>query len=160
MDQAKQGRLVGEPQEWFDLLEEPEKTLTIASNDVDVVYCRIRAVHFGRNRFQVTAWGEFMSDAIAKDVQVLPDGKRFRETVSDRLGSGETVLNLPVPEGYVPGPGKVFVRGYPGLVSAVGAGLEGELAVHSGYTPTEEGEDGGQGGGDDTGSGGDTAAAG
>jgi len=128
LPQAQEVRLVVEPQEGFELLDEPEKTLTIASNDVDVVYFRIRAVHFGRNRFQVTAWGEVMSDAIVKDVQVLPDGKRYRETISDRL-EGSVALALPISEKAIPGTGKVFVKIYPGVVSQVIEGLQGMFAM-------------------------------
>lgn len=129
LPQAQQVRLVVEPQEWFELLDEPEKVLTIQANDVDVVYFRIRAARFGRQSFQVTAWGETMSDAIVKEVEVLPDGKRFREVVSDRLAEGETVVDLPVPAATIPGTAKVYVKIYPGVVSQVVEGLQGMLRM-------------------------------
>lgn len=129
LPQAQEVRLVVEPAEWFELLDEPEKTLTIAANDVEVVYFRIRAAKFGRQRFQVTAWGEKLSDAIVREVEVLPDGKRFRETTSDRLEAGETVLNLAVPPAAVPGTARVYVKIYPGVVSQVVEGLQGMLRM-------------------------------
>jgi uncharacterized protein YfaS (alpha-2-macroglobulin family) len=129
LPQAQQVRLVVEPQEWFELLDEPEKRLDIQANDVDVVYFRIRAARFGRQPFQVTAWGAAMSDAIVKEVEVLPDGKRFREVVSGRLDEGETALSLPVPAATIPGTAKVYVKIYPGVVSQVVEGLQGMLRM-------------------------------
>ena len=57
---------------WFQLLDDPIKEMTIASNDIDVVYFRIKADDFGRHGLQVTALGSHMSDAIRKEVNVYP----------------------------------------------------------------------------------------
>ena len=62
--------------DWFELLDEPVKEIEIAANDITVVYFRIRALDFGSQPFQVTAYGSTMSDAIRKDVRVFPDGKQ------------------------------------------------------------------------------------
>ncbi|MCJ7531180.1 MAG: MG2 domain-containing protein, partial [Anaerolineales bacterium] len=60
---------------WFDLLEESNnKEITIASNDITVVYFRVRAKDFGLQTVKVTAWGSLISDAIQKQVHVFPDG--------------------------------------------------------------------------------------
>jgi len=125
---AQTVRLVAEPAEWYELLDEPEKNLTIAENDVEVVYFRIRAAAFGRQRFQVTAWGETMSDAIVKDVQVVPDGKEFRQTASDNL-RGPVKQTVAIPAQAIPGTAKVYVKIHPGVVSQVVEGLQGMLQM-------------------------------
>ncbi|HIQ06095.1 MAG TPA: hypothetical protein EYH31_10500 [Anaerolineae bacterium] len=119
---------------WFELAS-PEASavqeITIAANDVDVVYFRIRALQFGTHRLTVTAWGKTMSDAIAKDVKVLPDGKPIRETISDRLeGRAEQVVHIP--QGAIPGTARIWVKIYPGVVSQVVEGLEGMLRMPMG----------------------------
>jgi len=102
--------------------------MTIASNDVEAVYFRIRVLEFGLNDFQVTAWGEAMSDAILKRVQVVPDGKAYRAASSDNLR--ETVQQaVLIPEAAIPGTAKVWVKLYPGIVSQIVEGLSGLLRM-------------------------------
>ena len=43
--------------DWFELLDASEKQITIASNDITVVYFRIKALDFGTQPVKVTAWG-------------------------------------------------------------------------------------------------------
>ncbi len=130
LPQAQEVRLEVEEEDWFELLDEEdrEKKLTIEANDVEVVYFPIRALKFGRNRFQVTAWGERMSDAIAKEIQVVPDGKEFRLTKSDNLrGSVKEVMAIP--EEAIPGTARIYVKVYPGIVSQIVEGLQGMLRM-------------------------------
>ncbi len=130
LPQAQEVRLEVEEEDWFELLDEEdrEKRLTIGANDVEVVYFPIRAVQFGRNRFQVTAWGERMSDAIAKEIQVVPDGKEFRLTKSDNL-RGPVKEVVAIPEEAIPGTARIYVKVYPGIVSQIVEGLQGMLRM-------------------------------
>jgi hypothetical protein len=68
-------RLEVQPENWFELLDEPVQEITIPANDITVVYFRIRALDFGSQPFQVTAIGSKLSDAIRKEVRVYPDGQ-------------------------------------------------------------------------------------
>jgi len=123
LPQAQEVRLEVKPEPWFELQGEAEQTLTIASNDIEVVYFPIRVSKFGRNGFQVTAWGEKMSDAIRREVNVLPDGKEIRLTESDWLRqSREVALNIP-PQAVAETP-RVEVKIYPGVLAQVVEGLE------------------------------------
>ncbi len=130
---AQSVRLEVQQEPWFELLDEPAKTLEIASNDITVVYFRIKALTFGAQPFQVTAYGSRMSDAIRKDVRVFPDGKELRFTVSDKLEptvpAKETVQ---LPAEAVPGTQKLMVKIYPGVVSQVVEGLDALLRMPSG----------------------------
>jgi hypothetical protein len=109
--------------DWFTLHDEPIKELTVASNDIAVVYFRLEVVRFGRQALQVTAWGERMSDAIQKEVTVVPDGKEMRHTSSDWLQQ-TTALTVDIPTDAIPDTAKIEVKIYPGAVSQIVEGLE------------------------------------
>jgi len=126
--QKQEVRLELKQENWFDLLDQPTKTLTIGPNDVTAVYFRIRAREFGRQRLTVTAWGAQMSDAVARELRVLPDGKEVRRTTSDWLRDG-TAGAVRIPANAIPGATKIEVKVYPGLLSQVVEGLDGLLRM-------------------------------
>jgi hypothetical protein len=131
LPEAQEVRLEVEPEDWFELLGAGERTLTIASNDIDVVYFPIRVLRFGRQGFQVTAWGETMSDAIRREVDVVPDGKEIRLTESDWL-RGDSEVELDIPQRAVPEASRVEVKIYPGVLAQVVEGLEKILRLPHG----------------------------
>ncbi|UCC89774.1 MAG: hypothetical protein JSV81_10790 [Anaerolineales bacterium] len=131
LPEAQQVRLVVEPEPWFELLGEAEQTLDIASNDIQVVYYPIRVLKFGRRGFQVTAWGEKMSDAIRREVNVVPDGKEIRLTESDWLRQSREVA-VEIPPQAVPETPYVEVKIYPGVMAQVVEGLEKILRLPHG----------------------------
>jgi uncharacterized protein YfaS (alpha-2-macroglobulin family) len=131
LPEAQDVRLVVEPEPWFELLGEGERTLNIASNDIEVVYFPIRVTAFGQQGFQVTAWGTKMSDAIRRQVSVVPDGKEVRLTESDWLREPKEVL-LDIPVQIVPDTSRVDVKIYPGVMAQVIEGLEKILRLPHG----------------------------
>ncbi len=130
MAEEQQVRLEVEQADWFELLDEPSKEMTIAANDISVIYFRIRARGFGRQPFKVTAWGSKMSDAIQKEVRVFPDGKQITYTQSDRL-SAETPVrqSVNIPAEVIPGTQTLMVKVYPGVLSQVVEGLDSILRM-------------------------------
>jgi uncharacterized protein YfaS (alpha-2-macroglobulin family) len=131
LPEAQEVRLEVEQGDWFELLGTGEQTLTIASNDIEVVYFPIRVLRFGRQGFQVTAWGETMSDAIRREVDVVPDGKEVRLTESDWLRD-DTEVALDIPAEAVPEASRVEVKIYPGVLAQVVEGLEKILRLPHG----------------------------
>ena len=130
LTEAQSVRLELQPEPWFELLDEAEKTIEIAPNDITVVYFRVRALEFGRQPFQVTAWGSQMSDAIRKDVRVYPNGKEIRFTQSDRLTpDAPAIYNAIIPADAIPGTQGLTVKIYPGIVSQVVEGLDSMLRM-------------------------------
>jgi len=130
LPEAQTVRLEVQQERWFELLDEPVKTLDIASNDITVVYFRIKALNFGSQPFQVTAYGSRMSDAIRKDVRVFPDGKELRFTLSDKLSPTAPVQEtVQIPADAIPGTQKLIVKIYPGIVSQVVEGLDALLRM-------------------------------
>jgi uncharacterized protein YfaS (alpha-2-macroglobulin family) len=115
---------------WFELLDEPTKDITIASNDITVAYFRIRAKDFGVHPFKVTALGSKLSDAIQKDVTVYPDGKQIFFTQSDRLTAGTPVRQtVDIPTDVIAGTQTLMVKIYPGILSQVVEGLDSLLRM-------------------------------
>jgi len=121
-------RLELKQESWFDLLDASSKTLDIGPNEVTAVYFRIRAREFGLQRLTVTAWGEHMSDAIAREIRVVPDGKQMLKTASGWLRDGTTGV-VRIPPNAIPGTGKLTVKTYPGLLSQVVEGLDALLRL-------------------------------
>jgi len=131
LDTGQQVQLVLEAQDWFEVLGEPAQVVDIAPGDVTVVYFPIRVTATeGRFRPVVTAMGEKMSDAttLRHDVEVIPNGKRFDETHSDRL-TGDTEQVVTIPQAAIPGTAHITVKIYPGILSQVVEGLEAMLRM-------------------------------
>jgi hypothetical protein len=131
LPKSQKVRLVVQKEDWFELVGDGEQTLTIASNDIEVVYFPIRVIDFGRQGFQVTAWGEEMSDAIRREVAVVPNGKEIRTTTSDWLRESEEI-EINVSGDAVPGTPYVEVKVYPGVMAQAVEGLEKILRLPHG----------------------------
>ncbi|MBN1890693.1 MAG: zf-HC2 domain-containing protein, partial [Thermoflexales bacterium] len=131
LTQTQHVRLELEPAAWFDLLGNAEQELNIAANDIEVAYFPIAARRHGHGRLTVTAWGSKMSDAIAKEVTVVPDGSEVRQSTSARLGQGAT-LGVHVPDYVVPGTARVMVKLYPGAAAQAIEGLDALLRMPTG----------------------------
>ncbi len=126
-------RLEVAPADWFELEDEPVKEITIAANEVSVVYFRIRATQFGSQPFKVTALGSKLSDAIQKEVQVYPNGKQIRFSQSDKLNPGiPASQSVTIPTDAIPGTQTFLVKIYPGMLSQVVEGMDSILRMPSG----------------------------
>ena len=118
---------------WFELKDQAVKEIKIASNEISVVYFRVKARAFGRQAFQVTAWGSKMSDAIRKEVTVYPDGKQITSTSADRLAVGKPVIQaVKIPADAIAGTQRLLVKIYPGMLSQVVEGLDSILRMPNG----------------------------
>jgi uncharacterized protein YfaS (alpha-2-macroglobulin family) len=115
--------------DWFELLDDPVKEMTIGANDIDVVYFRIKAKQFGRRALKITARGTSMSDAIQKEVTVFPDGRSFTFTSSDRLSIDEVIEKVMIPPSAINGTQRLSVKIYPGILSQVVEGLDSILRM-------------------------------
>ncbi len=132
LTQTQQVRLEITPADWYELQDEPVKTITIAANDIDVTYFRIRAAQFGVGRLTVYGRGSKMSDAIAKDVNVVPNGTELRAAASDYVESGDTSIVAVVPAQAITGTARIEVKLYAGPASQIVEGLDALLRMPSG----------------------------
>ncbi len=120
-----------EQQDWFESLGEASQAVEVAPGDVSVVYFPIKVTATeGRFRPVVTAIGEKMSDAttLRHDVQVVPNGKRFDQAISDRLAENAE-QTVTIPREAIPGTARILVKVYPGILSQVVEGLDALLRM-------------------------------
>ena len=111
---------------WFEFVETPTLRFTVEANEVMAAYLPIRVIGFGQHEFQVTATGSAMSDAVVRQVEVLPDGRPMAVAESGKLTTTQRFA-IDLPANTIPGTGRVAVKIYPGVISQVIDGLEGML---------------------------------
>ncbi|KPK75718.1 MAG: hypothetical protein AMJ79_10030, partial [Phycisphaerae bacterium SM23_30] len=117
-----------EEDDWFELIDLPPKTVTLAPSEVRAVYFPIIAQKVGFRKFTVTARGSEMSDAVARTVEIVPDGREYLITESGRL-DGSVTHTLNIPHDAIDNAGRIFVKVYPGLLSQLVEGLDRMLRM-------------------------------
>ncbi len=107
---------------WFELLSAPGREIEIAPNDMTIAYFPLRVLNFGRQPFQVTAWGSAMSDAIREEVYVIPNGDERSLTRAGLVMSAAALTTatslsetLTLPETIIPGTQALTVKLTPGV---------------------------------------------
>lgn len=129
LPEAQSVQLTIQQEDWFELLDETTKELTIGGNDIQVAFFRIKATGFGRKAVQVTALGSRLSDAIRKEVTVYPDGQETFFSFSDRLPAEGISQSVEIPAAAIIGTQRLTVKIYPGIVSQVVEGLDSILRM-------------------------------
>jgi hypothetical protein len=128
LDRPQTVRLTFEDATWFESLGPPTQTLELAAHEVRSTAFRIRARKAGSHALQVTANGAGVDDAIKRDIEVVPDGRRIEQVVTDRL-TGDVSRTIVIPPDCVPDSQKIIVKLYPGVFSQVIEGMEGMLRM-------------------------------
>ncbi|GAK60197.1 alpha-2-macroglobulin [Candidatus Vecturithrix granuli] len=117
---------------WFELINDiAEKTISLNSGQVDVVYFTIKVKDIGWHKLTVHAYGSEMSDAIARTIEVLPDGERIELTWNGRL-SADVEQVVTIPKEAIEHASKIIVKVYPGIFSQIVEGLDSILRMPSG----------------------------
>jgi len=110
---------------WFELLGAASREIDIAPNDVTTTYFPIRVLDFGLQPFQVTGWGSAMSDALRKEVRVVPNGKERRLTRAGLVTNAPALSEtLTLPDTAIPGTQALTVKLIPGVVSQLVESLD------------------------------------
>ncbi len=118
-----------EMEPWFELVsDKADKSLEIGASDITVVYYRIRAKGIGVHSLTVHAQGSRLSDAIKRQIEVLPDGEERRDTWNDRL-DGTVKKTVTIPREAIPDASTILVKIYPGLFSQAVEGLDALLRM-------------------------------
>lgn len=123
LPKAQSVRLKFEQESWFDLLDKDEVMLKINSGDVSVRYFRIRVKEFGHKQLTIHAYGEKMSDAIRREIEVIPDGREIWETINDKL-EADVEKTIIIPKDSIEEASNIIVKVYPGAFSQVIEGLD------------------------------------
>ncbi|MBN2589931.1 MAG: hypothetical protein JXA96_08705 [Sedimentisphaerales bacterium] len=123
--------LTVQKEDWFELKDLGERTVTLAPSEVRAVYFTIVAKKIGFQKFTVSARGTKKSDAVARSVEIVPDGKEFLVNESGRLK--ETISHtINIPDKAIDDASKIFVKVYPGVLSQVIEGLDSMLRMPGG----------------------------
>ena len=112
--------------DWFELLEEPIKTIELGAGEVLSTHFRLRANQIGQNELTIFAKGseDEIDDAIRRSIEVVPNGRLVEQVRSGTLSS-PAQMTLRVAGDAVPGSAKAIVNIYPSTFSQVLQGLEG-----------------------------------
>ncbi|MCA9974493.1 MAG: hypothetical protein KC413_02035, partial [Anaerolineales bacterium] len=126
LDEAQTIEIAVDAADWFEFTADATITVDLAAAEVSVAYIPIRVTGFGDHTFTVTATGSVLSDAVQREVQVLPDGQARQDVVNGTLERA-TQASVLVPADAVGGTSTVTVKIYPGVVSQLVDGLSGML---------------------------------
>lgn len=124
-------RLAMQREGWFETSGELEQKVEMNSGDVGVVYFPITVKEIGNHKLTVKAFGSEMSDAVQRQIEVVPDGQELWTTVNDRL-EGNVSQTITIPPGAIDGASNILVKIYPGTFSQVIEGLDKLLRMPSG----------------------------
>jgi hypothetical protein len=116
---------------WFELKGGRVQEIALQPAEVRATYYRLRVKELGRRRLEVRADGSSMSDAIRREIEILPDGQEQNLVANGRL-EGTITKSVPIPGDAVPGASKILVRLYPGVFSQVMEGMESMLRLPGG----------------------------
>lgn len=123
--------------DWFQLVDDTAvKTVRVGAEEVTSVSYRIRASRVGSQVMTVSARltardSAANGDAIARGIEIRPDGEQREAVVNDRLG-GSITKEIEIPENAVADASKILVKFYPGPLSQVVEGLDSILRMPSG----------------------------
>lgn len=125
---AQNVRLEITPEPWFELKDEKTKEVNLTKDQVRAVYYTIQVKEIGFHKLTVTAHGEKMSDAIQREIEVVPDGKETLVSVSDRLSKNISQI-VTIPANAIANASKILVKIYPGIFSQIVEGLDAMLRM-------------------------------
>jgi CD109 antigen len=114
-----------EAEGWFDLLDEPEKTIEVGANDIGSVEFKIRPRGLGINELKITARSPEAADAVVKTLLVQPEGVP-REFVDNLIISEASpkVVDTTIPAYAVPDSGRAYISLTSSYLTQTISGLE------------------------------------
>ena len=114
-----------EEADWFDLLDEPVKSITIDASDIGGTEFMVRPRSLGGNAFKITARSTEAADAVIKELLVEPEGVEV-ETVGNRVVSDghRHDFHPTVPFDAIEGSGRAYVALTGSLLTQTIEGLD------------------------------------
>ncbi len=122
LNEAQDVHLTLASADWF---ESPLRTAAIhlAPNEVKSATLPIKVVRVGNRSLRISAQGTKMSDAVEREIRVLPVGEKTERTQNEILQSDFTDT-MTIPEGSVPDSQKLIAKFYPSRFSEIVEGLD------------------------------------
>jgi uncharacterized protein YfaS (alpha-2-macroglobulin family) len=112
-----------EKADWFLLKHKPEQELWVKPNEVTVVYFDLKINKLSHQKLTVYAYGSKFSDAITKEVTVVPNGEEKRIAINGKL-EGTIKKEITIPSEAIDDASNILVKLYPGVFSQVVEGLD------------------------------------
>jgi alpha-2-macroglobulin-like protein len=122
------------PADWFELVETGDQVSGDESRIIEIelepgqvrsFHLPIRVLKVGKHQLDVAAVGDHESDAIRREVTVVPDGVMQEEVFNGRVSKGTTEWTLRVPADATPQSGAALLKLYPSSFSQLVEGLDG-----------------------------------
>ena len=123
LDKPQTVELSLEKAAWFERLDEAGKRLELKPNEVRSTSHRLRARQAGNFELQVMARGSGVADAIKKQIEVVPDGRRVEEVFNGTLRNPAQIA-LAIPDQAIDGSARVILKIYPSTFSQLVEGLD------------------------------------
>jgi uncharacterized protein YfaS (alpha-2-macroglobulin family) len=117
--------------DWFTLAGPDVVKLDLAANEIRSIRLTLTARAVGTHKLRVTALAGTIGDAIEREIEVVPDGRRIESVQSGTLDRPVS-MNLDVPATAIEGSVKAFVKLYPSSFSQVVEGLDNIFQMPSG----------------------------
>ncbi len=121
-------RLVMESSDGIEFLSGREQTVEMGPSEVRAAYFKFRVKGLGRQKLVVKAYGDRLSDAMTREIDVLPDGRRETIGKSGQL-NGTEQFTVDIPGYAIDGASNVLVRIYPGVMATAIDGLDNLLRM-------------------------------
>jgi uncharacterized protein YfaS (alpha-2-macroglobulin family) len=117
--------------DWFSLSGPETRTIELAANEIRATRFTLKVNKVGTHKLLVTALAGKVSDAIEREIDVVPDGRRVETAYSGSLDRPAD-LTLQVPPTAIEGSVKAFLKLYPSSFSQVVEGLDNIFQMPSG----------------------------
>lgn len=125
-------KLSVEKGDWFEITQGGyEIQVELEKDQVKAVHIPIKILKLGRHRLTVHGMGTKLSDAIRREIEVLPDGEMKMITISDKIGQN-VERYIDIPENSIADASRIFVSLYPGAISHVVDGMDKILRMPNG----------------------------
>ena len=118
--------------DWYTALGTTTLAVDLAAGEVRGVRVPVRVDKVGVRTLTVKAIGTEKSDAVARMVRVVPDGKEFAHADSGSLQVGTTTHTVQFPANAVEGSELLYLNVYPAFLSQAVSGLDSMLQEPSG----------------------------
>lgn len=132
LDRPQTVKIELEAAPWFTARGATTHTLALAPGQVTAVRFPVRVTGVGFQKLTVKGIGEARSDAVARSVLVLPDGKAVPQVKAGSLAAGSITETVTFPESAVPGSPRLHVDIYPAYLSQAVQGMDSLLQVPNG----------------------------
>ncbi|HKY36006.1 MAG TPA: MG2 domain-containing protein [Polyangiaceae bacterium] len=121
-----------QPGTWYTALGPTTSSVQLAPGQVTGVSFPVKVNDVGLRTLTVVATGTEKSDAVARTVRVVPDGKAFPAAFSGSLNTPTITQSVSFPASAVPGSGQLYLDVFPAFLAQAVQGMDSILAEPNG----------------------------